>query len=123
MKRTILAVALMMGVSAATFANNHMKVVVVNNTTTTNDLNITALKGLKFKLSVNDAAKHTLVSLVNENNEVLFSEYAGANGDYSKVFDLSNLADGKYAFVLRTGSEKITKEVEIKTTTQRSASL
>ncbi|MDP5140700.1 MAG: hypothetical protein NWP83_09570, partial [Spirosomaceae bacterium] len=64
-----------------------------------------------------------LVSLVNENDEVLFSEYTTVNGDYNKVFNLSNLADGKYAFVLRTGSEKITKEVEIKTTTQRSASL
>jgi hypothetical protein len=123
MKNTILAVVLMMGVSAATttaIANDDMKIVEVKNFEA-NDLNIIALKGLKFKLSVNNVEKRTLISLVNEEKEVLFSEYAALNGDYSKIFDLSNLTDGKYSFILRTGGDKVTKEFEIKTTTKRSA--
>jgi hypothetical protein len=60
---------------------------------------------------------------VNADNEVLFSEYADTNGDYAKIFDLSSLADGKYTFVLRNGSEKSEKTFEIKTNVERSAIL
>lgn len=121
MKKTIMAVALLMGVSAVTtsFANNGMKIVEVVKLTKATDLNITALKGLKFKLSIENAENKTLISLINENDDVLFSEYAATNGDYTKVFDLSNLNDGKYTFEMRTGSERITKSLEIKTNVQR----
>lgn len=120
MKKTIMAVALMMGVSAATIANDDMKIVEVVNFETT-DLNVKALEGLKFRLSVNNVEKRTLISVVNEDKEVLFSEYAAIDGSYSKVFDLSNLSDGKYSFVLRSGGEKVAKEFQIKTTTKRTA--
>lgn len=121
MKKTIITLALLMGVSGATFANNHMKIVNVASVVETTDLNLKALSGLKFMLTANKVEQRTTISLLNNNNDVLYSEYADINGDYNKVFDLSNLADGEYRFVLKNGNEKIEKTFEIKTNVERSA--
>lgn len=123
MKKIIITVALLMGVSGATFANNHMKIVKVASITETADLNLKALSGLKFVLSANKVEQRTIISLLDEDKSILFSEYAERNGDYSKIFDLSNLADGQYTFVVTNGSEKNTKTFEIKTSVERSAIL
>lgn len=123
MKKTIITFALLMGVSGATIANNDMKIVKVASLTETADLNLKALSGLKFILSANKVEQRTIISLVNEDKSVLFSEYADTNGDYTKVFDLSNLVDGKYTFVVRNGIEETKKTFEIKTSVERSAIL
>lgn len=123
MKKVIITFALLMGVSGATFANNHMKVVKVVSITEAADLNIRALSGLKFVLSANNVEQRTIISLIDENKSVLFSDYAYKSGDYSKVFDLSNLADGKYTFVIKNGIEEVKKTLEIKTSVERSATL
>ena len=112
-----------MGVSGATFANNHMKVVAVASTTEASELNLRALSNLKFVLSANKVGERTIISLLDEDKTVLFRDYANTNGDYTKIFDLSNLADGKYTFVVKNGVEEIEKTLEIKTSVERSATL
>lgn len=123
MKKTIITIALMMGVSGATIANNHMKIVNVATVSEAADLNLKALSGLKFVLSASKVEQRTVISLVNAENQTLFSEYADTVGNYAKVFDLSNLADGKYTFVVKSGDVKTEKTLEIKTSVERSVIL
>lgn len=121
MKKIIITFALLMGVSGATFANNDMKIVKVASVTEGAELSLKALKGLKFILSANKVEQRTVISLLNDSKSVLFSEYADTVGDYNKIFDLSNLADGKYTFVVKNGNEQTEKTFEIKTSVKRSA--
>lgn len=123
MKKTIITFALMMGVSGATIANNDMKIVKVASITEGTELNLKVLNNLKFVLSANKVEQRTIISLLDKEKSVLFSEFADTTGDYSKIFDLSNLVDGKYTFVVRTGGETIEKTFEIKTSVERSVIL
>lgn len=121
MKRTFLAVAVVMGVSTANFATT------VKNTTSIEvreegkvDLNIETFKDLKFKLSMNKLTGRSYIAIKSANGEILYSEYTTPSMEsYSKVFDLSNLLDGKYAFVVETSKGRAEKPFEIKTETTR----
>jgi hypothetical protein len=56
------------------------------------------------------------ISLKNDKNETIYTEYVGKKlVKFSKKFDLTGLADGKYHFEITNGKEKITKEVNLET--------
>lgn len=122
MKKIIITVALLIGASAATpsFAENGRKIVNVIEIKEVNDVSIKPLQNMKFKLVLSNTQERTEVSLINGDGNVLFNEYATSTEGYKKVFDLSNLSDGSYSFVIRTGSEKTVKTFEITTNLKRS---
>ncbi|MCU0325933.1 MAG: hypothetical protein MUF45_11875 [Spirosomaceae bacterium] len=75
---------------------------------------------LRFKVEVtNPSRQKTTITLQDDNDNVLFSDYSVSDSKYSKVFDLSNLEDGNYTFVIASGKEKINKEFSIQTKTNR----
>jgi uncharacterized protein YegP (UPF0339 family) len=64
--------------------------------------------------------KDLTVVLKDKNGEVLASERVGKNDKtYHAKFDMSGLEDGKYTFEFKKGNEKVTKEVELSTKTDR----
>jgi hypothetical protein len=121
MKKTILIAAVWMGVSAATFAAN----INVNNTAIevrgdkAVDMSVEAFKDLKFKLSVKNVSGRSYIAIKKSTGEVLYSEYTGKTEEYTKVFDLSNLLDGEYLFVVDTNEGYVEKPFSIKTETTR----
>jgi hypothetical protein len=79
---------------------------------------------LRFKLAFeNPLRQKTKISILDNNNEEFFSDYATGDAQYVRAFNLSNLADGEYTFVVEIGREKLTKELVIKTQTFRGVSL
>lgn len=96
----------------------------VSSTNKVSNLNVQDMGNLRFKLAFeNPLRQKTKISLLGNNNEVFFSDFAANNTQYVRAFDLSNLGDGEYTFVVEVGSEKLTKEFAIKTQTFRGISL
>ena len=126
MKKLILTFAVLMGVSAATttFANNAPRfngIKIVEITNEASELQVKALQGLKFKLTLDNLDKKTYIPIKNAAGEVMYSEYAYKNESFSKVYDLTNLADGEYYFEVITGKEKLIKSFQIATNVNRTA--
>ncbi|MCP9770564.1 hypothetical protein EGI22_21870 [Lacihabitans sp. LS3-19] len=126
MKKLILTVAVLMGVSATTttFANNApafngIKIIEIANEAS--ELQVKALQGLKFKLTLDNLDKKTYIAIKNASGEVMHSEYAYKTENFSKVYDLSNLVDGEYYFEVVTGKDKLIKSFEIATNVNRTA--
>jgi hypothetical protein len=93
-------------------------------TTKASTLEVQDMGNLRFKLAFENPLKQKAkISLLDKDNEVFFYDYTISDAQYVKAFNLSNLADGKYTFVVQTGSEKLTKEFVIKTQTFRGISL
>jgi hypothetical protein len=113
MKRTFLTLALLIGVSAAstTVANDGMAIVNLVGS----ELNVKAMKGLKFRLTATNLDQKALVEIKDNTGQVLFTEYCGKDANYAKIFDLSYLADGNYTFVVKNGEETIVKPFTIET--------
>ncbi len=93
-------------------------------TTKASTLEVQDMGNLRFKLAFENPLKQKAkISLLDKDNEVFFYDYTISDAQYVKAFNLSNLTDGKYTFVVQTGSEKLTKEFVIKTQTFRGISL
>ncbi len=118
MKKSIVLMALLMGVSVAnvSVASDGMAIVNLVNS----DLDVKTLEGLKFKLTATNLQKKTYLTIKDNSGNVLYSEYYN-DGAFVKVFDLSSLPDGKYTFVMESGSESVSKPFEIATSVNRSA--
>ena len=87
-------------------------------------LNVQDLGNLHFKLAFeNPLRQKTQIYLLDKNKDVFFNEYSTGNAQYVRAFDLSNLADGEYTFVVESGNDKLTKDFVIKTQTFRGISL
>jgi hypothetical protein len=121
MKKTILIAAVWMGVSAASFATT-----LATNSATVEvrddkkiELNVETFKDMKFKLSVKNVTNRSYIAIKKATGEVLYSEYTGKAENYSKVFDLSNLLDGEYLFVVETNDGYAEKPFSITTETTR----
>lgn len=125
MKKTVMTIAMLVGVSAASsvVANNGMKVVEIEALSPAADLNVQALAGLKFRLSFDTIQKKSYIVLKDNKGEVLFTDYPAKTGKYDRVFDLSNLNDGSYSFEVVNGNDKAVKNFEIATKVERTASL
>jgi hypothetical protein len=92
-----------MGVSAASFATTNTNTDTEVRGDRNVDLSIETFKDLKFKLSVKNLSNRSYIAIKSSTGEALYSECTPASEEnYSKVFDLSNPLDGKYAFVVET---------------------
>ena len=120
MKRIILVAAVWMGVSAANLANaNTINPSTELRTGGAVDMSLETFKGMKFKLTVKNLSNRSYIAIKRSTGEVLYSEYAAKSENYTKVFNLSNLADGKYTFVVETGNGSVERPFEISTETTR----
>ncbi|GAB3513530.1 hypothetical protein [Emticicia fontis] len=88
------------------------------------NLSVKNLGGLRFKLSFENPTKQKAqIYLVDNDRVVYFNEYATGDAQYSKAFNLTNLADGEYTFVVETPTEKVTQNFVIRTEINRGATL
>lgn len=125
-KNIIKALAIVMTLAIATTEGMAQKVVSgkTSSTEKVTNLSVQDLGSLRFKLAFENPLKQkTKISLLNKNNDVFFNDYATGDAQYVKAFDLSNLADGEYTFVVESGNDKLTKEFVIKTQTFRGIAL
>jgi hypothetical protein len=59
-----------------------------------------------------------LVELKDSKGETVYSEIVNKKAaKYAKKWNLENLTDGKYSFVISNGAEKIVKEIDLTTKT------
>jgi hypothetical protein len=112
MKKLMLSLALLMGVSAASMeANANCGAGALN---TFNEIIVTNAGGLKFKVLVkNDASYVAKVMIKNDKGEVFHEEYLKKNSMLKKTFDVSNLPDGNYQFEITVGEDKQIKKFQI----------
>ncbi len=88
------------------------------------NLSVENLGSLRFKLAFENPLKQKAkISLVDKENNVFYNDYSVGDAQYVKAFDLTNLADGEYSFVIESGKDKLTKDFVIKTQTFRGISL
>ena len=79
----------------------------------------------KVRLSVNKPAGENLrVSLRDRAGKVYYSElYNVSDSKYRRVFDLEGMGDGTYYFEMTNKKNKLVKEVEIHSTSEKLISL
>lgn len=114
MKKTILTIAVLVGVSAANFsiANDKVK---ENNSS----IELVSSSELKFKLTLDSVKERSSLTIKDFNGDIVYSTSLPKSENYSKIFDLSNLADGNYSFIINNGSEISSKPFVISTETKR----
>jgi len=84
------------------------------------NLSVKDMGSLHFKLAFeNPLRQKTKISLIDKDRNVLFDEYMHENTQYVKAFNLSNLADGEYTFLVESGKDKQKKDFTISTKTLR----
>ena len=93
-------------------------------TATVTNLSVQDMGSLRFKLAFeNPLRQKTKIYLLDKENNVLFDEYTFGNTQYVRAFNLSNLVDGEYTFVVESGKDKLKKDFAITTKTLRGVSL
>ena len=89
-----------------------------------NTLSVQDLGSLRFKLAFENSSKlKTKISLIDKENNVFFYDYPTNDAQYVKAFDLSNLLDGEYSFLVELGTEKLKKDFVITTKSFRGIAL
>ena len=85
----------------------------------------TGEKGYKVKLAVDRGTKDGLrVILKDKGGKVYYSEFFSKKDEkYRRIFDLTDMTDGTYFFELYYNKRKLTKEVQLETTSERVISL
>ncbi|MFN3850731.1 MAG: hypothetical protein ACK4NY_14955 [Spirosomataceae bacterium] len=119
MKSVVLAIGIA-AISNATFAQSKLEkdVTPVEASATEAKARIEEVGQLKFKVLVSNPSKQkTAILLRDEEGNVLFSQYL--NSSYNRTFDLNNLSDGKYKFIVIAGRERLNREFTIETKTSR----
>lgn len=125
MKALVVAIAIIASASTS-FAqkNSSTSNGKVSATETVANLSVKDLGGLRFKLSFENPTKQKAqIYLVDNDRTVFYNEYAGGNAQYAKAFNLNNLSDGEYTFVVETPTEKISQNFVIRTQVNRGATL
>ena len=115
MKKLILSVAVLVGVSAANLSVAGDKV--ANKATTA--IELVSSSDLKFKLTLENVKERSSLVIKDSDGSVVYSTSLPKSENYTKIFDLSNLLDGNYSFVVNNGSEVTTKPFAIATETKR----
>jgi len=113
MKKTILAVAVLLSVSVANITKAEDKV------KENASIELVSTGELKFKLTLDNVKERSTVTIKDYSGEIVYVSSLPKAESYSKVFDLSNLADGNYSFVVNNGGETSTKPFSISTETKR----
>ncbi len=122
----IKALAIVLTLATATTEGMAQKAVSgkTSSTEKVSNLSVQDLGSLRFKLAFENPLKQKMkISLIDKENNVFFNDYSVGTAQYIKAFDLANLADGEYTFVVESGNDKLTKEFVIKTQTFRGISL
>jgi|EP01012_Entosiphon_sulcatum_P019302 hypothetical protein len=114
MKKVILAIALLVAVTTSGFSFSG-EVSKKENAS----IELIANSDLKFKLALDNVKEKSSLVIRDQYNQVLYSASLPKSENYSKIFDLSGLADGSYSFVISNGSEVTVKPFEIATETKR----
>lgn len=114
MKKIIFSIAVLMGVSAANFSFAGGKV-----SDKTSAVEIVASNNLKFKLTLDSVKDRSSVVIKDSDGTIVYSTTIPKSENYSKIFDLSNLSDGNYSFVVNNGTEVTAKPFAISTETKR----
>ncbi len=115
MKKLVIALALFAGVSTS-FANGLLPVAPAK-------VEVKALDGLKFKLTIPELAEKGTVLIKNSAGEVIYREFIGEAPAFVKVYSLVGFPDGSYTFEVKVDKKVISKEVKINTTINRVASV
>ena len=126
MKALIVAIAIIAASASTSFAqaNKSTSNGKVSASENVANLNIQNLGSLRFKLSFENPTKQKAqIFLVDKDNTVYYNEYASGDAQYSKAFNLTNLVDGEYSFVVQTPTEKVSQSFVIKTQINRGATL
>lgn len=113
MKKFVISAALLIGLSLSSHVYAGTNLPLSFNIPST--VTIKAIENVKFKFTALNLDKKSLLEIVDAKGVSVYSEYLGRTAAYSKVFDLSNLPDGAYTFVLSSGGERTEKSFEIKT--------
>jgi hypothetical protein len=96
----------------------------ISSTTNFTNLSVKDMGSLQFKLAFeNPLRQKTKISLIDKDRNILFDEYMHEATQYVRAFNLSNLADGEYTFVVESGKYKMKKDFVISTKTLRGVSL
>jgi hypothetical protein len=114
MKKTFLAIAVLVGVSTANFSVAADKAK-ENNAS----IELVSTGELKFKLTLDNVKERSTLTIKDFSGDTVYSTSLPKSENYTKIFDLSNLADGNYTFVINNGSEVSTKPFSISTETKR----
>jgi hypothetical protein len=122
---TIVSATATQGMAQAKAAAGVPAVGKISSTTTSfTNLSVKDMGSLQFKLAFeNPLRQKTKISLIDKERNVLFDEYMHQNTQYVRAFNLSNLADGEYTFVIESGKDKMEKDFTISTKTLRGVSL
>jgi hypothetical protein len=121
-----LALVLALATAATTEGMAQMKATSTEVSTSdkVSNLGVQDMGNFRFKLTFeNPLRQKTQIYLYDKDKNILFNEHSIVNAQYIRAFNLSNLADGEYVFVIETGKEKLTKEFVISTQTLRGISL
>ncbi|NIJ51921.1 hypothetical protein [Dyadobacter arcticus] len=113
MKKVILTIAVLVGVSAANLSVASDKV------KENSSIELVSTGELKFKLTLGNVTERSSVVIKDFGGDVVYSTSIPKSENYSKIFDLSNLSDGNYTFVISNGNEVSTKPFSISTETKR----
>lgn len=116
MKKLILSAVMLIGLSAATIAEANDHIYTTNLVVT--DLNVKAMKGLKFKVTALNLAEKSVLELKDSKGSIIYKTSV-EDKNYAKVFDLSSLPDGEYRMILSAGSVNSVKAFKIETSTTR----
>jgi hypothetical protein len=114
MKKLILSVAVLVGVSAANLSVAGDKV--ANNAAS---IELVSSSDLKFKLTLDSVKERSSVVIKDGDGSVVYSSAIPQSEKYTKIFDLSNLLDGNYSFVVNNGGDITSKPFSIATETKR----
>jgi hypothetical protein len=124
MKKLALVLALATATASQGMAQAKAASGKTTSTATVTNLSVQDMGSLRFKLAFeNPLRQKTKIYLLDKDNNVLFDEYQFDNNQYVRAFNLSNLDDGEYTFVVETSKEKLKKDFAITTKTLRGVSL
>jgi len=125
-KNIIKAIALVFTIATGTTQVTAQTKVAVGKVTSTekSSLSVQDLGSLRFKLTFENPSKQkTKISLIDSENNVFYYDYPSNDVQYVKAFDLSNLLDGEYTFLVELGTEKLKKDFVITTKSFRGIAL
>jgi len=125
-KNIIKAIALVFTIATGTTQVTAQTKVAVGKVTSTekSSLSVQDLGSLRFKLTFENPSKQkTKISLIDSENNVFYYVYPSNDVQYVKAFDLSNLLDGEYTFLVELGTEKLKKDFVITTKSFRGIAL
>lgn len=124
MKALVVAIAIIATSASTSFAQTSTSTGKVSAAEKVANLNVQNLGSLRFKLSFENPTKQKAqIYLVDKDNLVYYQEYASGDAQYTKAFNLTNLVDGEYTFVVETPTEKVSQNFVIRTQINRGATL